>query len=77
MVIEPNECIDCGVCEPVCPVDAIFPDTDLPEKDPWLHLNAELAKTFTNITQVDESLKPADAADWADVKDKIHLLDKS
>jgi NAD-dependent dihydropyrimidine dehydrogenase PreA subunit len=32
LFIDPNECIDCGLCEPECPVDAIFIDDDLPEK---------------------------------------------
>ena len=32
LYIEPNECIDCGACEPVCPVEAIFEESALPEK---------------------------------------------
>ena len=44
LVIHPDECIDCGVCEPECPVEAIKPDTeDGAEK--WLKLNADYAKT--------------------------------
>ena len=42
LVIHPDECIDCGVCEPECPVDAIRPDTE-PGLDQWLTLNAEYA----------------------------------
>lgn len=35
VVINPDECIDCGLCEPECPVSAIFVDTDVP--DNWKH----------------------------------------
>src|SRR5580698_4843854 len=40
LVIHPDECIDCGVCEPECPVDAIKPDTE-PGVEKWLSVNAE------------------------------------
>ncbi len=49
LVIHPDECIDCGVCEPECPVDAIKPDTDS-GLEKWLLLNAEYAKIWPNIT---------------------------
>jgi ferredoxin len=49
LVIHPDECIDCGVCEPECPVDAIKPDTE-PGLEKWLSLNAEYAKMWPNIT---------------------------
>ena len=49
LVIHPDECIDCGVCEPECPAEAIKPDTE-PDLDKWLQLNAEYAKTWPNIT---------------------------
>jgi ferredoxin len=49
LVIHPDECIDCGVCVPECPVDAIKPDTD-PGLEKWLSLNAEYAKIWPNIT---------------------------
>ena len=49
LVIHPDECIDCGVCEPECPVEAIKPDTE-PGLEKWLGLNAEYAKTWPNIT---------------------------
>ena len=45
LVIRPDECIDCGVCEPECPVDAIKPDTE-PGLEKWLSLNAEYAKIW-------------------------------
>src|SRR6478736_5025350 len=49
LVIHPDECIDCGVCVPECPVDAIKPDTE-PGLEKWLSLNAEYAKIWPNIT---------------------------
>jgi ferredoxin len=49
LVIHPDECIDCGVCEPECPVDAIRPDTE-PGLEQWLSLNAEYAGKWPNIT---------------------------
>ena len=48
LVIHPDECIDCGVCEPECPVDAIKPDTE-PGLEKWVLLNAEYAKIWPNI----------------------------
>ncbi len=49
LVIHPDECIDCGVCEPECPVEAIKPDTE-PGLEKWLSLNAEYSKVWPNIT---------------------------
>jgi len=49
LVIHPDECIDCGVCEPECPADAIKPDTEA-GLEKWLELNAEYSKTWANIT---------------------------
>ena len=48
LVIHPDECIDCGVCEPECPAEAIKPDTE-PNLDPWLRLNADYSKTWPNV----------------------------
>src|SRR5262249_35686219 len=49
LVIHPDECIDCGVCEPECPVDAIKADSE-PGLEKWLSLNAEYARIWPNIT---------------------------
>ena len=68
LVIHPDECIDCGVCEPECPVEAIKPDTE-PGLEKWLELNAEYAKTWPNITVKRDP--PADAKDWDGVPDKF------
>ena len=49
LVIHPDECIDCGVCEPECPVDAIKPDTE-PSLDRWLDINRQYSEVWPNIT---------------------------
>jgi ferredoxin len=49
VVINPNECIDCGVCEPECPAEAILPDTE-GGLEKWLELNASLSASWPNIT---------------------------
>lgn len=61
LVINPDECIDCGVCEPECPAEAILPDTE-PNLDKWLTINAKFAAEWPNITRKGEIA--ADAADW-------------
>ncbi len=58
LVIHPDECIDCGVCEPECPVDAIKPDTDSSAAE-WLVLNAEYAKVWPNISAQKAALPEA------------------
>jgi ferredoxin len=68
LVIHPDECIDCGVCEPECPAEAILPDTD-PDAVKWLDLNREYAAVWPNITEKGE--EPADAKEFDGVKDKF------
>ena len=58
LVIHPDECIDCGVCEPECPVDAIKPDTE-PDLERWLEVNRQYSETWPNITT--KKPAPADA----------------
>ena len=60
LVIHPDECIDCGVCEPECPPEAILPDTE-PGADVWVTLNQEMAEIWPNITQKVDALPEADA----------------
>jgi ferredoxin len=50
LVIHPDECIDCGVCEPECPAEAIKPDTE-GGLDSWLELNSKYASQWPNITE--------------------------
>src|SRR5688500_2766631 len=60
LVIHPEECIDCGVCEPECPVDAIKPDTE-PGLGKWLELNRKFSESWPNITSKKDALPDADA----------------
>jgi ferredoxin len=68
LVIDPDECIDCGVCEPECPADAIVPDSAASATGEWLALNAEYAKAWPNITR--KARPPADAETWDGVAGK-------
>ena len=76
LAINPDECIDCGVCIPECPVDAIVQDDDKNVKnmDFWVDLNARLAKKWPNITTRKEALP--DAEQWKDKPNKIDLLEE-
>jgi ferredoxin len=67
LVIHPDECIDCGVCEPECPAGAILPDS-APEAAAWLKLNAQMARHWPTIRTKGEV--PADADEWKDVTGK-------
>jgi ferredoxin len=69
LVIHPDECIDCGVCVPECPAEAIFPDTDLPSHSAWLALNRQHAEAWPNITR--KKIPPADADEWNGVPGKF------
>ncbi|MBF0128485.1 MAG: ferredoxin family protein [Alphaproteobacteria bacterium] len=71
LVINPDECIDCGVCVPECPAEAIFPDSeDIAQA--WLEINREYAEKWPNITKKQDSL--ADAESWKGKPDKMKLL---
>ncbi len=59
LVIHPDECIDCGVCEPECPVEAIKPDTE-PGLEKWLEVNQEYAEKWPNITTKRDQLPDAE-----------------
>ncbi len=75
LVINPDECIDCALCEPECPVDAIFSEDELPEDEQeFLALNLELSQIWPNITEKKDA--PADAEEWAEVKGKIQYLER-
>ena len=54
LVIKPDECIDCGVCEPECPIDAIVPDTESESKK-WLEVNTKYSELWPRITEKKES----------------------
>lgn len=75
LVINPDECIDCALCEPECPVNAIYSEDELPEdQQQYLKLNAELAANWPNITVKKDA--PPDADEWKDVKDKSQYLEE-
>ena len=74
LVIDPDECIDCTLCEPECPVNAIYPEDDVPAgQEDFIKINADLAKQWPAITLRKDA--PADAKDWEKVTDKRGLLE--
>jgi ferredoxin len=75
LVIDPEECIDCTLCEPECPINAIFSEDDLPDdQQQFLELNAELAKGWPVINEVKDP--PADADEWRDKPGKLQYLER-
>ena len=57
LVIHPDECIDCGLCEPECPIEAIYADDELPANQiEFVEINARLADVYENITEAREPL---------------------
>jgi ferredoxin len=75
LVIDPDECIDCTLCEPECPVEAILSEDDLSDdQQHFLQLNAELSRQWPVITE--QKAAPADADDWVNKPDKLKLLEK-
>lgn len=75
LVIDPNDCIDCALCVPECPVSAIFAEEDTPaDQLDFLPINARLAARWKPITRGKGALPDADT--WAQVQDKRHLLDE-
>ena len=76
LVIKPDECIDCGVCEPECPVDAIKPDTEEGSED-WLELNKKYSDLWPNITKKRAADVPEDQNKWRNVMNKLkHFSEK-
>lgn len=76
LVINPDECIDCGVCEPECPIEAIVPDSD-PSADKWLDLNQRYSEIWPNITLKKEPLPDADRYKDEDGKYEKYFSPKS
>ncbi|MFZ0487598.1 MAG: ferredoxin FdxA [Arenicellales bacterium] len=75
LVIDPEECIDCSLCEPECPVNAIYAEEDLPDdQKEFLALNEELSRDWPVISEKIDA--PEDAAEWDDVKDKLQYLER-
>jgi len=75
LVIDPDECIDCALCEPECPAEAILPEDDLSEEqEKYLALNAELAKEWPVISEKKDPLPDAD--EWNGAEDKLQYLER-
>ena len=75
LVIDPDECIDCTLCEPECPVEAIYSEDELPEdQQQFLSLNVVLSREWPVITEMKDA--PEDADDWREVKDKLEYLER-
>ena len=75
LVIHPDECIDCALCEPECPINAIYPEDDVPAgQEAFIALNAELAPQWPTITVRKDA--PADAKSWENKPGKLSLLER-
>lgn len=75
LVIDPDECIDCSLCVPECPANAIYAADELPAgQQQFIALNAELAKQWKAIT--DKKDAPADADEWLNVAGKLKYLER-
>jgi len=74
VVIHPDECIDCGVCEPECPIDAIKPDT-IDGANFWVSLNKKYAVQWPNTYEQGEPCP--DREEWANKPDKLPLLSEA
>ncbi len=75
LVINPDECIDCALCEPECPVNAILSEDEVPDAERALiGLNAELSKIWPNVTQKCDP--HPEAEQYRHVKDKLKLLQR-
>jgi ferredoxin len=75
LVIDPEECIDCTLCEPECPIEAIVSEDDIPEgQEKFLELNEELSLQWPVITASRPA--PEDAEKWEGVADKLQYLER-
>ena len=74
LVIDPDECIDCTLCAPACPVEAILSEDELlDEQKQFLDINAKLSLKWPVISEMKDP--PEDADDWRDVKDKLKFIE--
>lgn len=75
LVIDPVTCIDCSLCVPECPAEAIFALDDVPDdQQEYIKINEELAKVWPGINEAKEPLEDAD--DWVDVSGKVQYLER-
>jgi ferredoxin len=72
LAINPDECIDCGVCVPECPAEAIFQDSELgPEVNKWMNINRKYSVIWPNITSKKDALPDAD--EWDGLPNKFEV----
>jgi len=75
LAINPDECIDCAVCVPECPANAIVADTDISnDQRAFIAINAELSAKWPRITKKKPPLSDAD--EWKDKPNKLDLLER-
>ncbi len=75
LAIDPDECIDCAVCVPECPANAIFAEEDVPgDQQAFIALNAELARKWPSITK--RKAAPTDAEEWNGKSAKLPFLER-
>lgn len=75
LVIDPDECIDCALCEPECPANAIFSEDEVPEgQEAFIEINEELSQVWPNITEMKD--KMTDAEKWDGIAGKIQYLER-
>ncbi|MCL1623074.1 ferredoxin family protein [Moraxella sp. Tifton1] len=75
LVINPDECIDCALCEPECPANAIFSEDEIPAgQEEYLAINEELSQVWTNITEKKDPMP--DYEKWDGVSGKIQYLER-
>ena len=76
LVISPDECIDCALCEPECPAEAIYSEDELPaDQQPFIQINEELSLKWPNITEQKAPL--SDAEEWDGVDGKLQYLERN
>lgn len=75
LTIDPDECIDCAICVPECPTNAIYDAEDVPEdQQHFIEINAELSRQWPVIQEPKDPLP--DAQEWEDKPDKLALLER-
>ena len=75
LVINPDECIDCSLCEPECPINAIISEEDITDENKhFLEINQKLSQKWPILTEIKPA--PADAKEWENKPDKLKLLEE-
>jgi len=75
LVIDPDECIDCALCEPECPAEAIFSEDELPAgQEAFVEINADLSCKWPDTTEKKDPLPDAD--EWDGQPDKLQYLER-